>query len=220
MVPFTSPRLAAILDQENFVMHEHLQQDKRAALFEVVGLFQDFEVPYVIVGGLAVQLYNLRTRPTVDVDVVSLREPYKKLRDAQPWARYGFEQVFDRRRYVRLRHLASNVEVDINLDTRFARVLENPTVETIQGREIAFVSAYRLAFTKLRTQRSDWPRDPIKRVQDRGDLMSVLRAHPEVADELRGDELTTDEMRSILDTIMAELNTAGGDELPGDDVQG
>lgn len=216
----TSPRLAAVLSQENFVLRDDLQQDKRAALLAVTRLFKDHQVPYVVVGGLAVQLYNIRRRPTVDVDLVSLRDAFKRLREAQPWAQYGFEQVFDRRRYVKLRHVVSNVEVDINLDTRFARVLENPTVESIDGEDIAFCSPYRLAFTKLRTQRTDWPRDPIKRVQDRGDLMCVIRVHPELVEPLRSDELTNDEMRRILDAICRELNTAGGDDLPGDDVPG
>jgi hypothetical protein len=71
----TSPRLAAVLSRENFVLRDDLQQDKRATLHAVVKMFTDFQVPYVITGGLAVQLYNIRMRPTVDVDVVSLRDP-------------------------------------------------------------------------------------------------------------------------------------------------
>ncbi|GMU20248.1 MAG: hypothetical protein AMXMBFR13_03460 [Phycisphaerae bacterium] len=216
----TSPRLAAVLSGENFVLRDDLQQDKRAALLSVARLFKDHGVPYVVVGGLAVQLYDSQTRPTVDVDLVSLRDPFRRLRQDQPWSEYGFELVFDRRRYVKIRHLHSNVEVDINLDTRFARVLDSPTVELIDGEEITFCSVYRLAFTKLRTQRSDWPRDPVKRVQDRGDLMSLLRAYPAIAANLRQDELTTDEMRQILEAILEELRTAAGDELPGEDVPG
>ena len=213
----TSPRLAEVLERENFVLRDDVQQDKRATLHAIVQMFSDHDVPYVVVGGLAVQLYNLETRPTVDVDIVSLRDPFNKLKQAEPWSRYGFELVFDRRRFIKLKHAASNVEVDINVDTRFARVLEGPTIELVGGQPIAFCSPARLALTKLRTQRSDWPRDPRKRLQDRADLMGVLRSHPEIADELRHDPLTNDEMKQILDEILRELAKPFSDDLPPED---
>src|SRR5205085_12312631 len=134
----------------------------------------DHHVPYVITGGLAVQLYSVETRPTVDVDVVTLRKPFEQaFKNAQPWLKYGFELVFDRRRFIKLRHTASNVEVDINTDTRFTTLLEGPTSQKLSGQTVLFTAPEKIAFAKLRTQRSDWPRDPIKRVQDRGDLMQL-----------------------------------------------
>lgn len=214
----TSARLADIFDRENFVLRDDLQQDKKSTLLAVTRMFTDCGVPYVVVGGLAVQLYNIETRPTVDVDLVSLREPFGEMKKMEPWSKYGFELVFDRRRFIKLKHAASNVEVDINVDTRFARVLEQPTIELVEGQQIAFCSPARLALTKLRTQRTDWPRDPRKRLQDRADLMSVLRTHPEIVDELRHDPLTNDEMRQILDEILRELAKPINDDLPPEDV--
>ena len=217
----TSPRLAEIFKRENFVLRDDLQQDKRSALRAVAAMFDDHKVPYVIVGGLAVQLYNIQARPTVDVDVVSIRREFKRLMEAAPWEQYGFELVFDRRRYIKLKHVASNVDVDINVDTRLATVLDTPTQESIEGQPINFCAVAKLALTKLRTQRSDWPRDPVKRIQDRGDLAAALQAHPEIADDLRNDPLTNDEMRTILDGLLHELANATSDELPepedGDD---
>lgn len=195
-------------------MRGDLQQDKRAALLAIVRMFDEFHVPYVISGGLAAQLYSAQPRMTVDVDVVARRDEFQALREAAPWSRYGCELVFDRRRYVQLKHVASNVAIDINLDTRFARLLDGPTMETVEGRPVTFASAAGIALTKLRTQRADWPRDPIKRVKDRADLMAILRGQPEVADALRADLLTTDEMRRILDEILAELRGPSSDELP------
>lgn len=157
--------------------------------------------------------------PTMDVDVISLRKPFESLKGAQPWTRYGLELVFDHRQHIKLRHAAGNVEIDINVDTRFARLLDGPTVETIDGEPIAFCSAYRLAFAKLRTQRLDWPRDPIKRVQDRRDLMVLLNAHSTIAERLLQDEGVTEEMAQILRELMETLAQPASDELPpGDDA--
>lgn len=216
----TSPRLAAVLSRENFVLRDDLQQDKRATLHAVVKMFTDFQVPYVITGGLAVQLHNIQMRPTLDVDVVSLRDPFKRLQEANPWQKYGFELVFDHRRHIKLKHLEGNVEVDINVDTRFARLLDDPTIELIDGREVRFCSPFKLAFAKLRTQRSDWPRNPLKRRQDYLDLLGLVSAHPEIIDLLRNDPLTTDEMRQVLTAVCRELATATGDDLPEDNVPG
>ncbi len=216
----TSPRLAAVLSRENFVLRDDLQQDKRATLHAVVKMFTDFQVPYVITGGLAVQLHNIQMRPTLDVDVVSLRDPFKRLQEANPWQKYGFELVFDHRRHIKLKHLEGNVEVDINVDTRFARLLDDPTIELIDGREVRFCSPFKLALAKLRTQRSDWPRNPLKRRQDYLDLLGLVSAHPEIVDLLRNDPLTTDEMRQVLTAVCRELATATGDDLPEDNVPG
>ncbi len=210
----TSPRLAEIFLRENFVLRDDLQQDKRATLTAIVRMFDDHAVPYAITGGLAVQLYNIETRPTVDVDVVSLRKPFEAMKTKQPWGRYGFELVFDHRRHVKLYHAVSNVEVDINVDTRFARLVENYETETVDELSVRFTSPLMLALAKLRTQRSDWPRHPRKRVQDRGDLMGLLETYPQLSDLLRVDPLTTDEMRSILDAVLAEIERGTSDDLP------
>lgn len=198
-------------------MRDDLQQDKRATLLAVVRMFDEYEVPYVVTEGLAVQLYDARTRPTVDVDIVSLRQPFERLKEDCPWSRFGFELIFDHRRHIKLCHAASRVEVDINVDTRFARLVEDYETETIDDWPIRFTSPSMLALAKLRTQRSDWPRDPIKRVQDRADLMALLRLRPELAGFLRRDPLTTDEMRAILEQVLANLNRPSSDELPPED---
>jgi len=215
----TSLRLAELFSMERLILRKELQQDKRAALLAVVRMFNDFQVPYVITGGLAAQLYSEQPRMTVDVDVVSLKAKFKVLQQASPWERYGCELVFDRRRYIKLKHVASNVEIDINVDTRFARLLDDPVYELVDGQMVAFTSAASIAFAKLRTQRADWPRDPIKRVKDRADLMAIFRGLPDIPDKLRSDPMTTDEMRQILDSILAELRKPSSDELPPEDEE-
>lgn len=214
---FTSPRLAELFSLEGLVLREDLQQDKRSALLAVVRMFDDFQVPYVITGGVALQLYSAEIRYTVDLDVVSSRREFKPINEAQPWNRYGLELVFDRRRYIKLRHASSNVDIDVNLDTRFLPLLEAPTVEPVEGTSIRFVSLANLAVAKLRTQRHDWPRNEEKRLQDRVDLMRVLRANPQIADAVRTHTLTNDEMRQILDQILADLRKPSSDELPPED---
>lgn len=220
-VPSTSSdRLVELFNLEGLLVREHVQQDKEGALCAVARMFSDFGVPYVISGGIAVQLYVSagEVRFTADVDVVSLQHPFKQLKEVQPWQRYGFEFVFDRRRYVKLKHAASNVEVDINLDARFARMLDTPTVESVGGLSVPFTSPVSIAFAKLRTQRADWPRDPAKRLQDRADLIRILRNHPGVADRLRGDPDVTAEMRAILDQVQREMtSSSASDDFPDAD---
>jgi len=210
--PVTTERLAELFRMESLILRKDLQQDKKAALNAVVRMFKDFGVPYAVTGGLAAQLYTDQPRMTMDVDIVSLRAPFQGLKEAQPWNRYGLELVFDRRRFIKLKHVASNVEIDINVDTRFARLLDRPTIEMIDGQEVAFVSALGIAFAKLRTQRSDWPRDPAKRLQDRADLIRIFRGQPAILDLLRHDPDTTEEMRSILESVERDLHV--GDDLP------
>lgn len=213
-VAFTSQRLAEFFSLEGLVVREDLQQDKRRALLAVTRMFDDFAVPYVVTGGVALQLYSTEIRFTVDLDFISVRKDFKVIVDAQAWERYGLELVFDRRRFIKLRHAASNVEIDINLDTRFLSLMEAPVAERVEGRTIRFVSMSGLAVAKLRTQRGDWPRNPEKRLQDRVDLIRVLKAHPEIAETIKAHPLTNDEMRQILDDVLAQLATPSSDELP------
>lgn len=214
----TSPRLADLFSMEGLILRKHLQQDKKSAVLAVVRMFEEFNVPYAITGGLAAQLYTEQPRMTMDVDVVSLREEFKRLNDAAPWARYGLELVFDRRRFIKLKHAASNVEIEINVDTRFARLLENTAREFIEGQQVIFVSALQIAFAKLRTQRLDWPRDPAKRLQDRADLIRIFRTQPGLMDQLQTDEGTNDEMRRVLQDIRSSLSAT--DDLPPEDESG
>jgi hypothetical protein len=180
-------------------------------------MFQDFNVPYAVTGGVALQLYSTEPRNTIDLDFVSPRSGFKAIVEAQPWANYGLELELDRRRYLKLWHVKSRVRIDINVDTRFLPLLESTVVEHVEGHPIHFVTLTSLAVAKLRTQRSDWPRDPAKRLQDRTDLMKMLQAHPEMAGALRDHELTNDEMRGILDSMIEELARPYSDELPPPD---
>lgn len=207
-------RLSDVFGMESLIVRKDLQQDKKSGLIAVVRMFKDFAVPYAVTGGLAAQLYTDQPRMTMDIDIVSLRKPFETLKQAQPWAQYGLELVFDRRRFIKLRHVVSNVEVDINVDTRFARLLDGPVTESIDGQQITFVSAAGIAFAKLRTQRSDWPRDPAKRLQDRADLIRILRGQPAVLGLLRNDPDCTEEMKRILSEVEGDLGT--GDDLPPD----
>ncbi|MEP0842469.1 MAG: hypothetical protein HRF43_07125 [Phycisphaerae bacterium] len=147
-------------------------------------------------------------RSTGDVDVVSLRTAFKPLKDAAPWARYGFEFVFDRRRYVKLRHVEGQVDVDINLATRVARLLSEPTTVDLRDLAVPFTSPAAIAFAKLRTQRQDWTHDPARRLQDRADLIRLVRNHPQIVERMRHDEGVTDEMRSVLADV-ARVAAAG-----------
>lgn len=217
MAALTSPRLAELFSLERLIVRKDLQQDKRSALLAVVRMFDDHQVPYVIVGGIALQLYSHHVRATADVDIVSLREPFEKLKADAPWARYGLELVFDRRRFIKLKHTESNVEVDINIDSQFAHVLDQPIRETVDGCPIYFCSLINLAFTKLRTQRPDWPRNYARRLQDRSDLANMLQMHPEIRDLLRQHTLITGEMCGILDDICRELDASPTDDLPPED---
>lgn len=201
-------------------MRRDLQQDKLSALLDLVRMFEEHRVPYVITGGIAIQLYITQPRHTQDVDVVSLRKPFEQMKVAQPWGQYGFELVFDHRRHIKLRHASSNVDVDINVDTRFARLLDAPTIEMVEGRSVPFTSPLQIAFAKLRTQRSDWPRDPRKRLQDRADLVGLLQCHPEIATWLKADPGLNDEMRSILQDVVHTLAQPSSDELPPEEETG
>jgi hypothetical protein len=213
----THARLEEFFRLEGLVVRDDLQQDKRQALLAVTRMFDEFAVPYAVTGGVALQLYSTEIRFTVDLDFVSDRKDFKVIVEAQPWSRYGLELVFDRHRFIKLLHTASNVEIDINLDTRFLALLESPVTEQVDGHPIRFVSLAALAVAKLRTQRADWPRNEDKRLQDRVDLRRVLRAHPEIVDTLRIHPLTNDEMRRILDEVLAELAKPSTDELPPED---
>ena len=49
----TSARLAEAFALESLIVRDDLQQDKKAALLAVARMFADVDVPYVVVGGIA-----------------------------------------------------------------------------------------------------------------------------------------------------------------------
>jgi hypothetical protein len=213
----TSPRLAELFSLEGLIVREDLQQDKRSALLAAVSLLEEHNVPYVVVGGIALQLYSVQVRATVDVDVVADRAAFDVLKEAEPWSKYGFELVFDRRRFIKLRHVESNVELDVNVDMRFAPLLSDLQTELVEGRPVKFCSSLSLAMTKLRTQRTDWPRDLAKRSQDRADLVQLLRGDPGLIAALRSHPTVNDEMKSILAEIEAGLSEGPSEDFPPED---
>lgn len=215
-----SSRLDAILQRENLVLRDEHLQDKCVVLASVARMFDECDVPYAIMGGLAVQLYNIETRSTVDIDIAAPSELFAQMRERCVWSAYGFQEMRHDRVPFRLFHATGNVKVEIYPDSRFAFLLENPETEMIGQQAIRFGAPLPLTITKLRTQRSDWPRDQVKRMDDRVDLMRLLSAFPGIEDSIRRHPLTNNEMRQILHETLTLLAQPWSDDLPPDDVPG
>lgn len=157
-----------------------------AAFRDLAALFASSGIDYAVFGAFAVAAYVPERRSTLDIDVVTREENLEEFRKLAP--EYGFQEVpreDEGVRIVRFRH-RNGTMLDLILDSIGAFAdLRQARMVTIQGLgEVRVASALDAAYSKMRTQRRDWPRSAAKRAVDRSDLIMLLQSQPDLVAQL------------------------------------
>ena len=181
-----SVRLSTYLDLGESVMNLHRDDPYRLkdAMRDAVNLLRDVNVPFALFGAHAIAVYLTEHRSTEDINfVVDASAAETFLARA---TEFGFHDESEESdlpiRRIRHKHGA---RLDIIFDTTGFADLNNTTTTTIPDiGDVPVAAIEDVAYSKLRTQRSDWPRDPQKRRADYNGLVALLHENPQLAPTL------------------------------------
>src|SRR5262245_37676367 len=163
-----------------FMGAAEVQQAMRA----LVTRLDELEIPYAIVGAMALNEYGYR-RVTVDIDVLLTREGLQRFKDH--WLGRGYVEKFPGSRGVRDTELGVTIDVllagDYPGDGRPKPVqFPDPAAVAIRERGLALIPLAKLVELKLASGMSS-----IHRAKDLGDVVELIK-HVQPRREL-GDEL-------------------------------
>ncbi len=154
------------------------------AFRDTIRMFNDLGIKFALFGAHAVAAYVSDHRATHDVDVVTSRENISTiLRHA---SHYGFDRITeDDKAPIQSFQHRSGIPLDIIFDARGFADLEQVRMLPFGNMGLVPVaSPVDIAFSKLRTQSTDWQRKPEKRASDLADLIQLIRENPQLADQL------------------------------------
>lgn len=157
----------------------------RQAFRDLLRMLNDLEITYAMFGAFAMAAYVTERRSTLDIDVVARTEHLLLLR--QRAAEYGFDELpKDPEAVIRSFMHRNGVRIDLIFDDRAAFVdLDHTlTIDVPRVGRVVVADIVDVAFSKLRTQRSDWKRNPRKRAQDYADLVAMIGENPDLAESL------------------------------------
>ncbi len=159
--------------------------DLTVALRDLVRLFEKLDVDYALFGAHAVAAYVSEHRSTEDIDVVT---SHTNIIDFEAEAKhFGFtsSSVGPDRKIRTYRH-ENGARIDVIFDAvGFADLRRAERLEISGVGTVSVAAAVDVAYSKLRTQRSDWGRRSDKRMRDMADVIAMLRENPFLAEELQ-----------------------------------
>ena len=179
-----------MLDRQWHWLRGEMDQTKRPALLALGRILAAEDVPYAIIGGLAVQVHQREPRTTLDIDIAVIdREAIP--REALQSAGFNLTGTFE---HSENWAAEDGTPVQFTADPALARAVRDATAITFDGVPLRVISVTNLLHEKLRSG-SDPARRRSKRLQDLVDVQSLLENDPALADELSDDE------RAILDQL-------------------
>jgi len=177
-------RVGFILDSRWFGMKFNQgDRSKEQTLHLLIDAFIDEQVPYAIIGGVALQAHTSDPRTTVDIDVAVPDRadiPVVAL-EARGFQRTGSFEFTE--------NWKSPDEIAIQFSTgqTWAGVVARAEVHFAFGKPIRFLTAVDLVRAKLAAA-TEPGRRKSKAHQDAVDIEVVLEEHPEILDHLTADE--------------------------------
>jgi hypothetical protein len=177
-----------LLDRQYHWLRGEMETTKKPTLLALGRLLDEARVPYVIIGGVAVQVHHPDPRTTVDVDVAVLS------RDAIPrdaLTAVGF-QITGSFEHSENWRSPDGTAVQFSDDPALAGAVSAPHEVELDGVPLRVMNVVDLLHEKIRSG-SDPARRKRKRLIDLSDALALLEAHPDLAQHLRDDE------RAILD---------------------
>jgi hypothetical protein len=178
------------LDRQWFWLRGEMERTKRPALLALARVFAEAEVPYAIIGGVALQVHQAEPRTTLDIDVAVAaygQIPHVQLEAA------GFTWTG------RFSHSENwigpeGTPVQFTDDPALAEAVTRAEEIELENIRLRVISRTGLLHEKLRAA-ADPARRRSKRLQDLADAQALLEATPALAEELTPTE------RALLDQL-------------------
>lgn len=179
-----------LLDQQWFGLRGEMERTKRPALLTLAQVFAAADVPYAIIGGVALQVHHPEPRTTLDIDVAVLA--YDDLPRAALEAA-GFTCTG------RFSHSENwlgpqGIPVQFTEDPALAVAITHAEEVEIEATPLRVIRRADLLHEKLRAA-SDPARRRSKRLQDLADAHALIESTPTLAQELSATE------RALLDQL-------------------
>jgi hypothetical protein len=179
-----------LLDRQWIWLRGEMEHTKRPALLALARIFAEADVPYAIIGGIALQVHQTEPRTTLDIDVAI--PDYRQIPRPQLEAA-GFTWTG------RFSHSENwrgpeGTPVQFTADPALAPALTRTEEVVIEDVRLRVIRRVDLLHEKLRAA-ADPARRRSKRLQDLADAQALLEATPALAQELSTAE------RALLDQL-------------------
>jgi hypothetical protein len=177
-----------MLDRQWYWLRGEMERTKRPALLELARVLAEAQVPYAIIGGVALQVHQTEPRTTLDVAVAA----YAQIPRAQL-------EVFGFTRTGQFSHSENwlgpdRTPVQFTDDPALAEAIRRAEQVALEDVQLRVIGRVDLLYEKLRAA-SNPARRRSKRLQDLADAQALLESTPTLAQELRAEE------RALLDQL-------------------
>ncbi len=184
------------LDRRWFNLRGEMERSKEDALRTVVAVLDESSVPYVIIGGIALQLHRSEPRTTLDID---LAVPDRAMIPSAALTRAGFvyegthAHSTNSSRASASRSSRANwkaqdgTPVQFTDDALFRGPIEHAESRTTAGFTLRILRVEDLLVAKFAAAR-DPARRRSKRAQDIADILALIDDHPELEATITNEE--------------------------------
>lgn len=179
-----------LLDRQWHWLRGEMETTKKPTLLMLGHLLEESQIPWAIIGGIAVQVHHPDPRTTLDIHlaVLSCRTiPAEALSAAGFRSTGSFEHSEN---WIS----ADGTPVQFTDDPRLASAVSSAGEIVLDGVTLRVIGVVDLLHEKIRAG-SDPARRRSKRLQDLADVEALLEANPDLAAHLRPDE------RALLDRL-------------------
>ena len=167
-----------------------MEKSKKPALLTLVRVLEQCQVPYAIIGGIAVQVHHPDPRTTLDIDLaVPSRDDIP--RDALTSAGFHFGGSSENSENWTFE---DGTPVQFTDDPQLVGAVKSAGEVVVDQVPIRVIKAADLLHAKIRAA-SDPARRRSRRLQDLADAEALMEAHPDLAELVDGEE------RAILDRL-------------------
>jgi hypothetical protein len=172
-----------ILDRQWFWLRGEMERTKRPTLLVLARVLAEAQVPYAVIGGIALQVHQAEPRTTLDIDVAVAA--YSQLPRTQLEAA-GFTCTG------RFSHSENwrgpeGTPVQFTDDPALAAAIERAEEIELEEVRLRVIGRADLLHEKLRAA-ADLARRRSKRLQDLADAQALLESTPTLEQELSADE--------------------------------
>jgi hypothetical protein len=175
-------RIGDLLDRQFALLRGEMEKSKLRSVTGLARVFHDADVPYAVIGGVALQMWSAEPRTTIDLDVaVRSYDSFPRV----ALQRAGF--VPDKPSHSEAWTGPDGAPVQFTDDAAFAQAVRHPEKRKLVDVVLHVAPVVEIIRAKLRAA-DDPARRRSKRMQDMTDAVALAEQHPAVAKKLRPDE--------------------------------